>query len=394
MCLPRMDCRCCRGAKLNQVFDLGEQPLANAFLSKERLCLPEKKYPLILMECADCGHVQLGHVVEAKSMYEQYSFVTSSSLVMTKHFSDLMNSATEKHVGAGGLVVEIGSNDGTALASILRGDVRRIGVDPAENLNAIANTSGVNTLCEFFDDRIARQIKFNHGEADLIVACNVLGHIDDLDGFCAGVRQLMSPRGALIVEVPNVACLLFRAEFDTIYHEHLSYFSIKSLAYLFGRHGLKVDEVEHQHTHGGSVRITVSFRENNGNSFIAENEQSRDWSLFNQRCSGIRSRLRDWITEQCDSGKSVWGYGAPAKGTVMLNYCDIGTDLVPVVVDSTEIKQGKYVPGTHQLICKPENLLNSMPDYAIVLAWNHFHEICKKESKYANRGGKLRSVCP
>ena len=394
MCLPRMDCRCCRGTKLNQVLDLGDQPLANAFLSTEHICLHEKKYPLIVMECTECGHVQLSHVVEAKSMYEHYSFMTSSSRSMARHFSNLMNSATEKHVHPCGLVVEIGSNDGTALASIQRGDVRRLGVDPAENLTAISVASGVNALCDFFDDRVARQIKFNHGEADLIVACNVLGHIDDLDGFCAGVRQLMSPRGALIVEVPNISCLFFRTEFDTIYHEHLSYFSIKSLVTLFNRHGLKIHEVEHQPTHGGSVRLTVVFQEGNGNSFIAEKEPQRDWSLFNQRCEAIKSRLREWLTEQRDADKTVWGYGAPAKGTVMLNYCEIGTDLIPIVVDSTEMKQGKHVPGTHQVICKPEKLLTSVPDYALVLAWNHFHEISNKESQYVSRGGKLRSVCP
>lgn len=388
----RTDCRCCAGTSLTEVFSLGEQPYANAFLTAEQLTQPEPTAPLVLMECQDCGQVQLQHVVDGRELYRNYSFQTSSSEFMTRHFAALMAGNVARYVPRGGFVVEVGSNDGTALDSITRPDVRRLGIDPADNLAEIAEQRGVPTLCRFFGEDVAREVVEQHGPADLLVACNVLGHCDDLDDFCRGVNALLSPTGALIVEVPDVRHLIERTEFDTIYHEHLSYFSAHALVTLFGRHALSVERIEPQGVHGGSIRLTV--RRGSGTALCRDSagRAARDWSAFNARSLDLRTRLIHWLTEQRDLGRVVWGYGAPAKATVLLNYAGITNDLLPVIVDSTPTKQGRFVPGTHQPILAPDRLRVGKPDAAIIFPWNHATEIRSKESEYLAAGGQLLTI--
>lgn len=223
----RTTCRACGGSALVEVLSLGEMPPANAFLRPDELGKPEPRFPLSLRLCETCGMVQLGHVVPPELLFRSYLFFTSSSRRMTEHFSALMNNAGEEFVRPGGLIVEIGSNDGTGLSSIQRRDVRVLGVDPARNVSVMAAARGVPTVSEFFTEPLAREIARVAGVAQLIVACNVLGHIDDLDDACRGVKALLSPDGAFIFEVPYLRDLVGRAEYDTIYHEHLSYFAIQ-----------------------------------------------------------------------------------------------------------------------------------------------------------------------
>ena len=229
----RSDCRCCHSTDIVGVFNLGEQPYANSYVASDQLEVPQPTAPLSLMECSVCGHVQLRHVVS--DLYSDYPFLTSSSVRMVEHFARLMNDGVNAFVGDKGLVVEIGSNDGAALETIQRKDVRRVGIDPAENLAAMAWDRGVISLPRCFGKQTAEEVVSFYGTADLIVACNVLGHVDDLDDFCEGVNVLMSADGALIVEVPDVYQLVNETEFDTIYHEHLSYFSVGPMATLFDR---------------------------------------------------------------------------------------------------------------------------------------------------------------
>lgn len=384
----RTDCRCCRSTNLRDVFDLGLQPHANAFLRPNQLDAAEPKSPLIVHECADCGHAQLAHVVDAVELFSDYSFVTGSSRRMTEHFSDLMADNVERYVPRGGLVVEIGSNDGTALASIRRPDVIRLGIDPARNLGEIARARGVPTRSEFFTAELALSIE---QKASLIIACNVLGHADDLDDFCRGVKSLLADDGAFVVEVPWVKLMVDGTEFDTIYHEHCSYFSVRSLATLLNRHGLRLDSVARQHVHGGTIRCTAIHGDGVSEPVQRwiDGEGSRDWRSFDERCQTLRFNLLRWLNNQRDAGRMIWGYGAPAKGTVLLNYCGIGTDLMPIVVDSTPQKQGRHVPGTHQLIRDPSAVVAEMPDAVVVLAWNHIREIADKETAYQAAGGLL-----
>lgn len=395
MNITRTDCRCCRGTSLTDVFDLGEQPLANAFLSPEQIDEPEPRYPVVLCECADCGMIQLKHVVDASSMFSDYAFMTGISQGMTAHFAELMRENIDWHVPPGGLVVEIGSNDGTALASIARHDVRRLGIDPASNLSAIARSRGVPAVARFFTEALAEQVVAIHGQASLIVACNVLGHINDLDEVVRGVKALLAPDGAFVIEVPNVDWMISKTEYDTIYHEHLSYFGVRSLATLFARHEMRLMRVESHDVHGGSVRLTV--RHGVGHSdkvapwFVGEAIQ-RDWAGFRQRCEESRENLVGWLTRARDEGRSVIGYGAPAKATVRLSYCGIGTDLLPLVVDSTPGKQGRLIPGTHQPIRDPSVISELMPDDVLILAWNHKVEIQSKLSEYVSSGGRAATV--
>lgn len=396
MNITRTDCRCCRGTSLTDVFDLGEQPLANAFLSPEQINEPEPRYPVVLCECADCGMIQLKHVVDASSMFTDYAFMTGSSQGMASHFAELMRENIAWHVPAGGLVVEIGSNDGTALASIPNdGRCRRLGIDPAKNLSAKAHLRNVPYIAEFFTATLAERVVESHGQANLIVACNVLGHIDDLDDVVRGVKTLLAPDGAFVIEAPNADWLISKTEYDTIYHEHLSYFGVRSLATLFARHEMRLMRVESHDVHGGSVRLTV--RHGVGHSdkvapwFVGEAIQ-RDWAGFRQRCEESRENLVGRLTRARDEGRSVIGYGAPAKATVRLNYCGIGTDLLPLVVDSTPGKQGRLIPGTHQPIRDPSVISELMPDDVLILAWNHKVEIQSKLSEYVSSGGRAATV--
>ena len=343
--------------------------------------------PLTMMECGDCGHVQLQHVVDGEALYRDYSFQTSSSQRMSDHFAELLAENITRSVRTNGFVVEIGSNDGTALASIQRSDVRRLGIDPAENLAVIAAQRGVPVLTEFFNHATALRVLKSNGPADLIVACNVLAHIDDLDDVFRGVAVLLRPDGRLIVEVPDIECLLRRTEFDTIYHEHLNYFSFHSLSTLLARHAMVIDRIQYYEVHGGTKRLTIRRSGHFRNHSVMRSHH--DWDGFRHRSQTLRTNLIHWLTDQRDLGHTVWGYGAPAKGTVLLNYCDITTDLLPVIVDSTPMKQGHFMPGTHQPIVGPDEFRLARPDFALVLAWNHFSEISAKESAYRAQGGQL-----
>jgi novobiocin biosynthesis protein NovU/D-mycarose 3-C-methyltransferase len=393
----RTSCRACGREGLREVLTLGEMPPANSLLKPENLNRDEPRFPLSLQLCESCGMVQLAHVVPAPLLFRSYLFFTSSSRVMSEHFSRLMADACEEFVRPGGLVVEIGSNDGTSLSSIRRRDVRVLGIDPARNIAVMAAASGVPTISEFFTQPLANEVARVAGTAQLIVACNVLGHIDDLDDVCAGVRALLAPGGALIVEVPYLADLVDRAEYDTIYHEHLSYFAVGPLAVLLNRHGLRVERVKFFGVHGGTIRVTAIAGEGvspDVQTWIdRENQRGlatrAAFEVFARKVQSARDELLRQLKALRQQGKKVLGYGAPAKGTVVLNYCGIGTDLLPAVIDSTPAKQGWHVPGTHQPILPPQAMDTQKPDVLLLLAWNHAAEIMQREAGFLARGGKI-----
>ncbi|MBI1309752.1 methyltransferase domain-containing protein [bacterium] len=341
--------------------------------------------------------LQLAHVVPPEMLFRAYSFFTSSSNRMGEHFSMLMGRFVEESVPSGGLVVEIGSNDGTALASLRHRRVRVLGIDPARNVSVMAASRGVPTITEFFSEPLAAEIARTAGPASLIVACNVLGHIDDLDDVCRGIQRLLDPTGTFVFEVPYLGDLIERAEFDTIYHEHLSYFAVRPLVALFQRHGLALTRVEHFPVHGGTIRGTVVRGETLTDSVrrrieCEERMQLAEPSTFarlDERMRQTRESLRSWLQMQRDAGLTVWGYGAPAKGTVLLNYCGIDTELLPAVVDSTPMKQGLRVPGTRQPIFPPGALTVQKAQRALILAWNHAAEITARECEFQTAGGRL-----
>jgi novobiocin biosynthesis protein NovU/D-mycarose 3-C-methyltransferase len=393
----RPTCRACAAASLVEVLSLGDMPPANAFLRPSELDQPEPRFPLSLRLCERCGMVQLGHVVPAALLFRSYLFFTSSSRRMSEHFSALMTEASREFVPPGGLVVEIGSNDGTGLSSIQRRDVRVLGVDPARNISVMAAARGVPTVSEFFTETLAREIARVAGQSQLIVACNVLGHIDDLDDVFRGIHALLAPAGALVFEVPYLRELVDRAEYDTIYHEHLSYFAVRPLVHLLNRHGLRLERVEFFPVHGGTIRCTAVHGSGCAPSVQkwveAEDRQQlgerQTFAALARKVVGERVGLRQRLVELRAAGAKVLGYGAPAKGTVVLNYCQIGTDLVPAVLDSTPVKQGWHVPGTHQQILPPAALESERPDVLLLLAWNHAEEIREREQAFRDRGGRF-----
>jgi novobiocin biosynthesis protein NovU/D-mycarose 3-C-methyltransferase len=399
----RKTCRACLSGGLAEVLNLGQMPPANSLLRPQDLSKPEMRFPLSLRLCTRCGMTQLGHVVPASLLFRSYLFFTSSSRTMSEHFAGLMNQVSDQYVPPGGLVVEIGSNDGTALASIRRRDARVLGVDPARNIAVMAASRGVPTVSEFFTEPLAREIARVAGQAHLIVACNVLGHIDDLDDVCRGLKILLAPAGAVVLEVPYLGDLLDRAEYDTIYHEHLSYFAVRPLAALLNRHGLRLVRVERFAVHGGTMRCTAvhapvappeegvvpDVQKLIDAEIQSGLNQPAAFEAFAKKVSQERIGLRARLIELKQQGKKVLGYGAPAKGTVVLNYCGIGADLLPAVIDSTPAKQGWHVPGTHQPILPPAAMETEKPDVLLLLAWNHAEEIMQREAAFMARGGKM-----
>jgi novobiocin biosynthesis protein NovU/D-mycarose 3-C-methyltransferase len=308
-----------------------------------------------------------------------------------------MSENADDRVPPGGLIVELGSNDGTALASVRRRDVRVLGIDPARNVAVMAAARGVPTVSEFFTESLGQEVARVAGPASLVVACNVLGHIDDLDDVCRGVSAMLSPTGALVFEVPYLRQLFDRCEYDTVYHEHLSYFAVRPLAVLFNRHGLRLEKIESFAVHGGTIRGTVvrgkgmsdAVRAMVDDETAAGMASPQTWRIFSQRAQDQKESLLQRLSQLRQGGKRVIGYGAPAKGTVILNHCGIGTDLVDSVIDSTPAKQGLYIPGTHQKILPPEHLQQEHPDVALLLAWNHAEEITRREAAFIRDGGSF-----
>jgi novobiocin biosynthesis protein NovU/D-mycarose 3-C-methyltransferase len=393
----RRTCRACGTGIPKEFLSLGNQPPANALLRPDEIDIPEPRYPLSVRLCEECGMVQLGHVVPAPLLYRSYLFFTSSSQRMADHFADLMSTTAREFVKPGGLIVEIGSNDGTALSAIDRRDVRLLGVDPARNVAVMAAARGVPTVSEFFSEPLAREIARVGGKASLVVACNVLGHVDDLDDFCRGVKQVLSPDGAFVFEVPYLGELLDRLEYDTIYHEHLSYFAVNPLATLLNRHGLRLERIQFFPVHGGTIRGTAIHGDGVSpqvQSIIGDEIRKEIGTLANAsrigaKVTSLRTALHEKLIDLKRAGRKVIGYGAPAKGTVVLNYCDIDTNLVPAVLDSTPAKQGFHIPGTHQPIFPPSALDELRPDVLLLLAWNHASEIIERERAFRAGGGKF-----
>jgi hypothetical protein len=393
----RTACRACAHETPVEILSLGDLPPANAYLRPDEIDQPEPRYPLSLRLCEQCGLVQLGHVVPPEMLFRSYLFFTSSSQRMSEHFARLMAENADAFVPAGGLIVEIGSNDGTALSSIQRRDLRVLGVDPSLNLSELAASRGVPTIAEFFTEALATEIATGTGRAQLVVGCNVLGHIDDLDDVCRGLDALLAADGAFVFEVPYLGELLDRTEYDTIYHEHLSYFAVSPLVRLFNRNGLRLERVERHPVHGGSIRGTVVRGDGHGPTVERwlEAEEARSlaelpaYEAFAHETAAEIKELPGRLAALRDAGLVVVGYGAPAKGTIVLNACAIGIDLVAVVIDSTPAKQGLHVPGTHQRIVAPTALEELGPDVALLLAWNHADEIVAREQRFRERGGRF-----
>lgn len=393
-------CRICRGESLWEFLDLGDQPPSNSLVRATDLAAPEGRYPLRVCACTDCGLVQLTHVVHHSILFPaDYVYRTAVSAAMTRHFAALAGEVADRFVPAGGLVVEIGSNDGTLLRSLLGRGLRVLGIDPARDIASEATASGVPTLPEFFGATIGESVRREHGAASAIHANNVLAHIDDAHSVLRGVRALLADDGVFVVEAPYVVDMLEHSEFDTIYHEHVSYLGVSSLVRLFGEHGLDVFEVQRQAVHGGTIRVFGGHAGRRAKDPSVDQHVELEKRIgitsaatltkFARQAASLRKSLVELVDDLRSNGKRVVGYTAPAKGNVLLNYCGLGADRIEYLADATPSKQGLFSPGMRIPIVTPEHFRSDRADYALLLAWNHREEIIAKESDFRARGGRF-----
>jgi len=392
-------CSICRSRTLHKFLSLGPIPLANSFLREDQLSAPEPHYPLDVCFCSTCGLVQLAHVVDPEILFKDYAYLTSTSKPMEAHFAKLAEDIIWRfNVPPGSLVVDIGSNDGTLLHSFQKYDMKTLGIEPAANVAKLAVSRGIETRNDFFDERLARRLCAERGQAKVISATNVFAHVADLEGFTRGVTHLLAEDGIFAIEVPYLVDMLKRLEFDTIYHEHLRYFAVQPLVTLFSRLGMGIVEVQHIGVHGGSIRVYVqkspcSLSSRKAELLKLEAEAKlgslKTYQKFAEEVGGMKESLLSLLKSLKAQGAIIAGYGATAKGNTLLNYCNIGTDILDYISDTTPFKQGRYTPGMHIPVFPESHFHESPPDYALLLAWNYAGKILQKEVVYRQAGGRF-----
>lgn len=395
----RKNCRICGNTKLDKFLSLGPTPLANNFLKADQLNREELYYPLDVYFCNKCHLIQLLDIVPPEVMFKDYAYITGASKPMELHFAGLAKDVlTNFKVNKDSLVMDIGSNDGTLLQYFSKIGLRVLGIEPASNIAQIARKRGIATINKFFSKDCAIEIYKKCGFADIILATNVFAHVDNLEDILYGIDYLLSKDGVFIIEVPYLINLLDNIEFDTIYHEHLSYFSIYSLVYLFRKFGMKIVDVKQIPIHGGSIRIFIKRstkkQSQNVSKFLLmeqniEIDSLKIYTKFAKKVVLVKESLVKLLKTLKNEKTRITGYGATAKGNTLLNYCKIGPDILDYISDTTDYKQGCYTPGMHIPIFPEEKFHKDLPDYSLLLAWNYAKEILQKEQKYRRKGGKF-----
>lgn len=388
------------------VLNLGEQPPANSFIDQSELTSPESKFPLRLFWCHDCFLVQLLDIVDKEYLFKNYFYMTSASRPIVEHFTKYAKEIYKEFLQGldDPFVVEIGSNDGSLLAEFKKLGTSILGIEPATNLAKLANESNITTKNTFFSSKVGKEIVQSRN-ASVVVANNVIGHIEDLQDLMEGIKILIGKNGVFIFEVPYLVDLIKKLEFDTIYHEHLSYFSLLPIVNLTNRYGLEIFDVKKQSVHGGTIRVFISQKNNfkakdSVKHFLDEEhrfglDDMKIYRSFSVKVAEFKRKLKTELEIIKKENKSIFGYGAPAKGNVLLNYCDIDTNFLDYIIDTTPLKQGKYTPGTHIPIFSPEKILDKGDGYiALLLAWNYEHEILEKEKQFREKGGKFLIPVP
>lgn len=382
-------CRICKSSALTKVFKFGRQPLANAFLKKSQLSQKERFYPLDVYFCKNCHLVQLRDVVSSQILFRDYVYVSSTSSLFVNHFKDFSNRMMERFsLTQADLIIDIGSNDGILLKPYYDKGLRVLGIEPAKNIAKIALKNGIDTIPEFFSSSLAQKIRKKYGLAKLVTATNVFAHINDLDEVIKGVLELLHQDGVFVIEAPYLMDFLDKNLFDTVYHEHLSYFSLYPLIVFFTKWKMRVFDVQKVPTHGGSLRIFVS-RESSRNKTSSGVQELIDlerkhklhkiitYRRFARRINENKRILLRLLTKLRNQGKRIVGYGAPAKGNTLLNYFEIKTQFLDYIVDDSKYKQGLFTPGTHIPVLAPGTLYKDRPDYILLLAWNFAENIIK-----------------
>ena len=393
-------CIVCGQTQVEQFLDLGSTPLANKFLSRDKLSLPEASYPLRVGFCHTCHHVQLTEAVPPGAMFEDYLYISSASDTLKAHLFDISDIVTERyHLTGKDLVIDIGCNDGTLLSGFKRHGVKVLGVDPAQNLAVFTEKLGIPRHIGFFNSTSAKELVARYGHASAITATNTFPHIPALQDFVRGISFALAPGGVFVIEAHYLIDILDQGAFDTVYHEHVSYWALGPMQRLFAAHGLEVVNAERVPLHHGQLRVFVQ-RKGEGKvepavQQIVAAEQARGlnkfetFQAFARDVQRIKTELTTTIKDLRAAGKRVVGYGAPAKGNTLLSFLELGTDKIEYIADKSPLKQGLFTPGLHVPVVPPERLLADQPEYVLLLAWNFVDEILAQQTEYRRRGGKF-----
>ncbi len=407
---PGLVCRFC-GAPLSEIFvDLGASPLANSYLEPADLGRAEAFYPLAVYTCGECLLVQLPEAERPEAIFSDYAYFSSYSESWLRHAQGYAEAMIDRFgFGAGHQVIEIASNDGYLLRWFKERGVPVLGVEPAGNVAAAAVAAGIPTVVRFFGAATARELVAEGKRADLLVGNNVLAHVPDLNDFVAGLEILLAPAGVLTMEFPHLLRLMAEDQFDTIYHEHYSYFSFATVRKVFAAHGLTLFDVEELPTHGGSLRIYCRHARHDEDASKPVGERVADllareeaaglgrletYRSFGERARRVKWGLLSFLISAKEEGKSIAGYGAPAKGNTLLNYCGVRTDFLDYTVDRSPHKQGRFLPGTRIPIHGPDRLRETRPDYVLILPWNLKEEIVEQMADIRSWGGRFVVAIP
>ena len=402
MIILALNCRFCNQLLTNIFVDLGTSPLSNAFLKKEMLDNVEKKFPLCAYVCDNCFLVQLPEFEKPENIFEDYAYFSSYSCTWLEHAKNYVSMMIKKFgFNEKSLVLEIASNDGYLLQFFKEKNVPILGIEPALNVAKVAKEKGIPTLTKFFSVDTANELRKEGKLADLIVGNNVLAHVPNLNEFVKGLKILLKSTGVITLEFPHILQLIQKNQFDTIYHEHFSYFSLLTLRKIFSFHGLIIFDVDEIPTHGGSLRIYVRHTENDDipineriNNLLEKEKQYELENIstyinFIKNVEKAKTKLQKFINCARESGKKIVCYGAAAKGNTLLNYCKIEKNFIDYVVDQNPYKQGLFLPGTHIPIKSPDEIQKTKPDYIIILPWNLKDEIMEQMKEVKDWGGKF-----
>ena len=385
--------------KINPFISYGDMPIANGFLEKEKF-KAEYYFHMQVAHCSNCNMVQLIDTPDRDLMFnENYAFFSGTSQAMKEHFKNFATLVKNQYLNNDDpFVVEIGSNDGIMLENFKEWGIRHLGCEPSENVAKVAKEKGINTIVEFFNEDLAKKIISENGQADAFIAANVMCHIPYFHSIVAGISLLIKKTGIVIFEDPYLGDVIEKTSYDQIYDEHTFLFSVNSINYIFNQYGMEVVHVEHQETHGGSMRYFIGHKgvrlpsKEAINQLVKERElgleKTETYIQFRENCEKSRVELKKLLSDLKIQGKRVAGYGATSKSTTILNYSDIGPELIEYICDNTPIKQDKYSPGKHIPIKKIEHFKENYPDYAVLFAYNHAKEIMSKETDFIKNGGK------
>ncbi len=392
-------CRSCGATNLQLIISFGKTPLADALVWEKDLEKPEIFAQLDLAFCPECALVQITESVDPEILFcRDYPYFSSVSPSLMQHFRDsALDLVDRRHLTGSSLVIEAASNDGYMLKNFMEKGVPVLGIDPADGPAKVALDAGVPTLNTFFTEPLAKKLRDEGRVADVFLANNVLAHVPDLNGFVEGIRALLKPTGVAVIEAPYLLDLINHCEFDTIYHQHLCYFSITALDRLFRRHGLFLNDVKQTTVHGGSLRLFVEPKENVSATvkrMLSEEHRLGADTLnyymgFARRVQEIKTGLQKMLKDLKAQGKRIAGYGAAAKAATMLAYVEIDRSLLDYVADLNKFKHGRYMGGNHLLIVPPSHIVEDRPDYVLILAWNFAEEIMKQLQAYRDKGGKF-----